>query len=154
MVGKRISSALKGKPLPPIILPPSVETHLRTTEAWEANDFANTLGTISTTIELKVGSAKANALPAKKVAPNEYLVPLSYLAHCLDQQSSITKLASKATATILGRSVVFTAGKKEVTISGKTIYLSSKTEFRGNQVFVPLSLLKQFPEKNISWAIM
>lgn len=147
----KIDAALAGTPYPAPVLPPSCEDMgLDAEDAWDARNIGKMLSKRSTTIALRHG-ATIRALPAAAVAKTDYLVPLSHLAAAMGSPAHVTVGKGQATATLVGKTLVFYAGKRTVTVDGRIIPIGCQPQFKGKQVFVPISVLEKILGKRIAW---
>ena len=151
-LSEKIDAVAAGRPEPPPVLPPSMEEMKLDLEgAWDAKNIGKMLGKRAINIAIQHGKASPKAVPAARVAGKDYLVPLSHVASILGGNSKVRIQGGQARAVVLGKTVVFNAGKARVQVGGRTVKLDAATQINGRQAFVPLSFVEKALGKPITW---
>ena len=152
-LGKKIDAALAGNPEPVPVLPlAACELRIDSSEAWENRNLGQRLwGDEGTSIAVQRGVGLPRELPAKKVTPEDYMVPLRHLVALLAPKERVEVTTDQARVRLMGKMLVFKRGASQVEMDEETVQLSHPVEFKGKHVLVPLSLVEKALDRHIMW---
>lgn len=152
-LAKKIDAVLAGNPEQVPALPLAAnELRLSFRKAWENRNLGNRLwGDEGTSIAVQRGVGLPRELPAKQMAPKDYMVPLRHLVVLLAPKERVEVTTDQARVRLMGKMLVFKRGASQVEMDGETVQLSHPIQFKEGYALVALSFVEKALDQRIVW---